>query len=94
MNATASQTPADRFALTFEEMRATMAAEGPRKGLAGALQAAILRLLNTILALLAELRTGTLAAPASHYFAGSDALAIPGNAWRQRRRAARRKRSR
>jgi hypothetical protein len=62
MNATAPHNPADRFAITFEEMRATMAAEEKRKGLAGALQRAILGLLNAILALLADLRDGRLAA--------------------------------
>jgi hypothetical protein len=64
MNATASHDLADHFAISFEEIRTKMAAERKRKGLAGALQAAILRLLDAIVALLAELRDGRLAAPA------------------------------
>jgi hypothetical protein len=64
MNATASHALPDRFAISFEEIRAKMAAEGKKKGLAGALQAAILRLLNAIVALLADLRAGRLAAAA------------------------------
>jgi hypothetical protein len=80
MNATASHNPADRFAITFEEMRETMAAEGTRKGLAGALQAAILRLLNALVALLAALRDGKLAAaaPASATCAASAEPATEG----------------
>ena len=47
---------------TLEEMRAAIAAEGARKGLAGAVTAAILRLLEVLVALLAEFRAGTLVA--------------------------------
>ena len=64
MDETAAPFPADRFATAFDGMREAVAAEGTRKGLAGALQAAILRLLEAILALLVELRAGTLAAVA------------------------------
>jgi hypothetical protein len=82
MDTAASHTPADRFAINFKEMRATMAAEETRKGLAGALQAAILRLLNAIVALLADLRAGRLAAeaPASAPCAASATCAVSAEA--------------
>jgi hypothetical protein len=54
--------PAGRLAISLEEMRAQMAAEGMRKGLAGALQAAILGLLECLLALLADFKAGRLTA--------------------------------
>jgi hypothetical protein len=56
-----------------------VAAEEVRKGLAGALQAAILRLLEAILALLAEFRAGTLAAHGA-LAAGTPSQAAPGAA--------------
>jgi hypothetical protein len=62
METTVSHTPADRFANSLEELRAAMAAEGTRKGLAGAIHAAILGFLNMLIALLADLRAGRLAA--------------------------------
>lgn len=62
MSANAPNTLADRFAITLGEMRAAMAAEGPTKGLARALQEAILGLLECILALLLEFKAGRLAA--------------------------------
>jgi hypothetical protein len=52
----------DRLTITLDGMRAAMAAEGARKGLAGALLAAILGFLDTLVALLAEFLAGTLAA--------------------------------
>jgi hypothetical protein len=62
MDQTAPPSLADRFAIPLDGMRAAMAAEGKRKGPAGLLQAAILRLLERLVALLAELCAGTLAA--------------------------------
>lgn len=55
---------ADRFERALDEVRATTAARGAAKGPAGALLVAILRLLEGIVALLAQLQAGTLAAVA------------------------------
>jgi hypothetical protein len=62
MMTTPAPSLADRFANTLGEMRAAAAAEGTRKGPAGALLAAILSLLEAILALLVQFQAGTLAA--------------------------------
>jgi hypothetical protein len=56
MNATAADDPADRFPTSFEEFRDAWAVEERRKGLAGAMHRAIMRLLNALVALLAEAR--------------------------------------
>jgi hypothetical protein len=56
-------------------MRESIAAEAARKGLAGALAAAILGFLDAILALLAEFRAGALPAPAPELRDRSDANA-------------------
>src|SRR6516164_1413635 len=58
--------PADRKH-TLEEMRASVAARGARKGIRGAIQKAILGFLEAFLALLADFRAGKLApiAPAA-----------------------------
>jgi hypothetical protein len=58
----ATPSPTDHLRNTLEEMRVSVTAEGTRKGLAGALQSAILRLLNALVALLAEFKAGTLGA--------------------------------
>ena len=64
MNATASETLADRYPISFEEFRDAWGSEEKRKGLAGLLQRAIMRLLNPLVALLAEVRAGALEAAA------------------------------
>src|SRR5215472_13306399 len=56
MDATAADDPADRFPTSFEEFRDAWAVEEKRKGLAGAMHRAIMRLLNALVALLAEAR--------------------------------------
>ncbi len=56
VNATAPNPLADRFPTSFEEFRDAWAAEETRKGLAAAMHRAILRLLNALVALLAEAR--------------------------------------
>jgi hypothetical protein len=62
MSSTAPHTLADRLAITTGEMRAALAPQGTRKGPAAALQAAILSLLEYILALLVEFQAGRLVA--------------------------------
>jgi hypothetical protein len=62
---TATPSPTDDLTSTLEGMRAAMAADGTRKGIKGALVAAILRLLEALVALLAEFRAGTLSAAAA-----------------------------
>src|SRR5262245_16473108 len=64
MMMTASTTPADPTSTRLAELRAAIAAEGARTGLTGMVIAAILQLLDTLAALLADLRAGRLAAPA------------------------------
>ena len=59
----ASATPPD-LGRRLEEVRTAIAAEGARKGLAGTVQGAILRLLEVLLAILADFRAGRLAAVA------------------------------
>src|SRR5690349_9717642 len=56
MSATASHSLADRTPASFEEFRALWESEDPQKGFAGLLQRWIARLLNALVALLAEVR--------------------------------------
>lgn len=67
--------PADRFTVALDGMRETIALEGTKKGLAGGLLAAILRLLDELLALLMQFKAGTLVAAAAELRAapGTDA---------------------
>jgi hypothetical protein len=60
----APSTPTD-LGSTLERVRAAIAAEGAGKGLAGKVQAVILQLLETLLAMLMEFRAGGLVAPVS-----------------------------
>jgi hypothetical protein len=64
MSTSASHTLADRFATILGETRAAMAAETARKkGLAAAVLAALLSLLEILAALVADFEAGRLAAP-------------------------------
>jgi hypothetical protein len=62
MTNVATPSLAERLSIPLDGMRATMAAQGPRKGPAAALQRAILRLLEALMALLAEFKAGTIGA--------------------------------
>ena len=57
---------------TLEEMRASVAARGARKGLRGAIQEAIFSLLEVLLGLLADFRAGRLAPVAEDAADGGD----------------------
>jgi hypothetical protein len=63
MMTNATPSLADRCTIALDGMREEMAAQGVRKGPAGALLKAILRLLEAFVALLAEFKAGTLANP-------------------------------
>ncbi len=62
MTITPPPPPADHCTITLDRMRAELAAQGVRKGPAGALAKAILRLLEVLAALLADFKAGRLAA--------------------------------
>ena len=61
MNATRAQDLTDRFPASFEEFRDLWAAEETREGLIGLMQRVILRLLNTLVVMLADSRERLLA---------------------------------
>jgi hypothetical protein len=65
--------PATDLKDTLEELRASVAARGARKGLRGTIQEAILGFLETLLALLQDFRAGKLvpAAPGAREVRGS-----------------------
>jgi hypothetical protein len=65
MSDTASHPLPDRMPASFEEFRDMWAAEATRKGLVGLMQRAILRLLNALVAVLAEARERRLEAEAA-----------------------------
>jgi hypothetical protein len=61
MNATRAQELTDRFPASFEEFRDLWAAEETQEGLIGLMQRVILRLLNTLVVMLADSRERRLA---------------------------------
>jgi hypothetical protein len=61
MNATPTQDLTDRFPASFEEFRDLWATEETREGLIGRMQRVIMRLLNTLVVMLAEAREHRLA---------------------------------
>jgi len=75
MNATAAENLADRFPTSFEEFRNAWDDQEKRKGLAGAFQKVILRLLNALVALLADVRAGAVTDAAPDAPCGADASA-------------------
>ena len=70
---TAATPPLTDLKSTLEELRASMAAEGKRTGLSGAIQDALLRLFSLLLAIVEDFRAGRLAPIAEQ--AGDGAVA-------------------